>query len=153
MDRGWNDVKHGVKPTDSLATGTQTGSGSVYIFHLCSTLLLTSCPGPKLTCITIPLHKRVCICCLSCRVEMGLCVCTQWAVMRSMTVQLTTRNSNTFHSNCCWKLLMTPWWNRKNKMDFWHSLHFQIHVHTPKTLLSYTTRTNSPPSLMKWIHR
>lgn len=87
MDGGLNDVKHGVRPTHSSATGTQNGHGNVYIFHLC-------CALPLKSLATISLHKRICISCLSCRVEMGLCVCTQWAVMRSTAVQLTKWNPN-----------------------------------------------------------
>lgn len=77
MEVGLNHVKHGMAPTNSLSTGTQTGRANVYMCNLCAALLLISQPSLKLTWITITLYKRVCICCLSCRVEMGLCVCVR----------------------------------------------------------------------------
>lgn len=90
MGRGLNDVKHGTAP----AKGTRTGHVNVCIYYLHSALLLISKPGLKLTGTTIILHKRARICCLSCRVEMGLCVCTHSAVMRSSSVQRTKWNPN-----------------------------------------------------------
>lgn len=93
MDRGLNDVKWR-EAHSHIVHRNKTGHGNVYIFHLCGTPLLISWPVLKLTWITITLHKRICICCLSCRVEMGLCVCTQWAVMRSAAVQLAKWNPN-----------------------------------------------------------
>lgn len=61
VDRLLNNVKHGAKPTNTLAAGTQTGCGNIYIFHLCSPLLLISQPKLKLTWITVTRHKRICI--------------------------------------------------------------------------------------------
>lgn len=91
--RGLNDVKWR-EAHSHIVCRNKTGHGNVCIFHLCGTLLLISWAVLKLTWITIMPHKRICICCLSCRVEMGLCVCTQWAVMRSAAVQLAKWNPN-----------------------------------------------------------
>lgn len=57
--------------------------------HLWTGPLWISWPGSMLIGRTVTWHKGLCICCLFCCVEMGLCVCTHGAVMRSTPVQLT----------------------------------------------------------------
>lgn len=76
----------------SLA-GRQTGRGNVYIFHLCAAVNITAKALSWLGQQSLDTKGSASVVC-SAAWWWVLCVCTQWAVMRSAAVQLAKWNSN-----------------------------------------------------------